>query len=291
MAALCPEPGQRAARTCEGLLSISPFVDCHLHTAAFSCDASATLDGLVARAQQIGLELLATTEHVDFDPRDGCYGHYDQARHVAQRAGLCGRSFGQLKVLIGVEVDYQARYEEEARGFLDAAAYDFVIGSVHYTENAFIFGPAFFAAPERASYEAYFEQALHAVHSGLFDVLGHLDIVKRYGVEYYGPFQPARYAEQIDALLRACVDTGTGLEINTSGYRGPPGEPFPSLPVLRRYRELGGELLTIGSDAHTVADLGRDIPLAIELAGQAGFRRIAAFVDRQPLWLPIDSRF
>ena len=269
-------------------MSISPFVDCHLHTAAFSCDARATLDGLIARAQQIGLDLLTTTEHVDFDPRDGCYGHYDQARHMAQRAWVRERSFGRLQVLIGVEIDYQSRYEGAARGFLDGAAYDFVMGSVHYTEDAFVFGPAFFAAPERVSYGAYFEQALRAVRSGLFDVLGHLDIVKRYGVEHYGPFQPACYAEQIDALLRACVETGTGIEINTSGYRGPPREPFPSLPVLRRYRELGGELLTVGSDAHSVEDLGRDIPLAIELAQQAGFRRIAAFVDRQPDRLPID---
>jgi histidinol-phosphatase (PHP family) len=264
-------------------------VDCHLHTAAFSCDAQATLDGLIARAGQIGLALLTTTEHVDFVPRDDCYGHYDQARHMAQRAEVRDRSFGELEVLIGVEVDYQARYEDAARAFLDGGAYDLVIGSVHYVGDAFIFGDVFLSGPERERYEAYFKQARCAVHSGLFDVLGHLDIVKRYGVEHYGPFQPVRYAEPIDALLRACVETGTGLEINTSGYRGPPGEAFPTLPVLKRYCELGGELLTVGSDAHTVQDLGRDIPRAIELAREAGFRWLAAFVDRQPQWLPIDA--
>jgi histidinol-phosphatase (PHP family) len=237
----------------------------------------------------MGLDLLTTTEHVDFDPRDYCYGHYDQARHVAQREWVRGRSFGRLKVLIGVEIDYQVRYETEVRSFLRDAAYDLVIGSVHYAGGGLIFAPSFFAVPERESYQAYFEQALAAVRSGLFDVLGHLDIVKRYGVEHYGPFQPARYAEQIDALLRACVETGTGIEVNTSGYHGPPGEPFPSLAVLSRYRELGGELLTVGSDAHVVEDLGRDIPLALELAQHAGFEAIAAFVDRQPHWLPIDS--
>ena len=270
-------------------MSISPAVDCHLHTAAFSCDAQATLGGLIARAGRIGLDLITTTEHVDFDPRDGCYGHYDQTRHVAQRAWVQERGFGKLQVRIGVEVDYQAQYEGEARSFLEGGSYDLAIGSVHYAGGMFIFGSAFFLAPERESYEAYFGEALRAVRSGLFDVLGHLDIVKRYGVEHYGPFEPARYAEPIDALLRACVETGTGLEINTSGYRGPPREPFPSLPILKRYRELGGELLTVGSDAHTVGDLGRDIALAIELARKAGFRRIAAFADRQPEWLPIDS--
>jgi histidinol-phosphatase (PHP family) len=118
-------------------------------------------------------------------------------------------------------------------------------------------------------------------------VIGHLDIVKRYGVQHYGPFDPGRYAEAIDAVLRACVDTGIGLEINTSGLRGPPRETFPTLPVLCRYRELGGEILTIGSDAHTAGDLARDIPQALDLAAAAGFRAIALFVDRQPTWLPI----
>jgi histidinol-phosphatase (PHP family) len=269
-------------------MPISPRVDCHLHTATFSCDARATLDGFVAQAQRLGLNLITTTEHVDFDPRDGCYGHYNQARHLAQREQVRARSFGPLQVLVGVEVDYQAQYEADARRFLEDAGYDFVIGSVHYAGGEFIFGSTFLSGPERANYEAYFEQALHAVRSGLFDVLGHPDIVKRYGVEHYGPFQPARYTGQIDALLRACIETGTGIEVNTSGYRGPPGEPFPSLPVLRRYRELGGELLTVGSDAHVIEDLWRDVPLALELAARAGFRAVTVFVDRQPSWLPID---
>jgi histidinol-phosphatase (PHP family) len=272
-------------------MSALPLVDCHLHTAAFSGDAEATLGGFIARAHELQLDLLTTTEHVDFDPGDSCYGYYDEARHRAQRECVRARSFGQLKVLIGVEVDYQVQYEAEVRSFLEGAAYDLVVGSVHYARDEFIFARSFFDAPEQRNYKAYFDQALRAVHSGLFDVFGHLDIVKRYGVEHYGPFQPARYAEPIDALLRACVETGTGVEINTSGYRGPPGEPFPSLPVLRRYRELGGELLTVGSDAHAVKDLSRDVPLALELAACAGFRAIAVFVDRQPQWLPIDSGF
>ena len=91
----------------------------------------------------------------------------------------------------------------------------------------------------------------------------------------------------MDAILRACIDTGTGIEINTSGLRGPPREPFPALPVLCRYRELGGEVLTVGSDAHTVQDLARDIPEALALARAAGFRAITLFVDREPTWVPI----
>jgi histidinol-phosphatase (PHP family) len=265
-----------------------PFIDCHVHTIDFSCDASATLEALVARGHLLGLEAFSTTEHVDFDPRDGCYGHYDYARHQLQRARLRAHPADGLMVLTGAEVDYQKQFDAEVRQFMDAAKYDFCIGSVHYARGEAIFWPSFYQAPERENYEAYFEEVLSAVQSGLFDVLGHLDIVKRYGVQHYGPFDSARYADEIDTILRACVDTGTGLEINTSGLRGPPREVFPALSVLKRYRALGGQVLTVGSDAHVVADLARDIPLALDLAKTAGFEAVTLFVERQPTWLPLD---
>jgi len=193
-----------------------------------------------------------------------------------------------LTVLIGAEVDYQQQYDTEVRQFMDAAELDFVIGSVHYARGEAIFLPSFYDVSERENYEAYFEEVLAAVQSGLFDVLGHLDIVKRYGVPHYGPFDSTCYADEIDAILRACVDTGTGLEINTSGLRGPPQETFPTLPVLQRYRALGGRVLTVGSDAHVAADLGRDIPHALDLAKAAGFEAVTLFVERQPTWLLLD---
>ena len=270
------------------------MVDCHLHTAAFSGDASATLDGYLARARALGLGWIATTEHVDFCPSDSCYGHYDATQHRALYARVRAQRARQRAPLkapgvgIGVEVDYQTPYADEARHFVEHATYDYVLGSVHYVQGELIFDRGFYRRSEREAFVAYFEEALRAVRSGLFDVLGHLDIVKRCGVQHYGPFGPHRYGDEIDALLRACVETGTGIEINTSGYRGPPQEPFPALPVLRRYRALGGEVLTIGSDAHCVADLGRDADRALDLARAAGFRAITIFVDRQPVWLPVD---
>lgn len=264
-----------------------PLLDCHLHTADFSCDSKETLQAYIARARELGLHAICTTEHVDFDPQDYCYGYYDYARHQEQRACVRAQPVDGLNVLVGVEVEYQKQFEAQVREFLSGAEYDFVVGSVHFAQGRSIFERSFFDAPECERYPAYLDEVLHAAQSGLYDVIGHLDIVKRYGVRHYGPFDPARYADVIDAILRACVDTGTGIEINTSGWRGPPQEPFPTLPVLRRYHELGGEVLTVGSDAHAAGDLARHIPDAIALAQAAGFRAITLFVDRKPTWLPI----
>jgi histidinol-phosphatase (PHP family) len=268
-------------------LAVSPPLDCHLHTADFSCDASATLPAYIARAKELGLGAICTTEHVDFDPQDYCYGFYDLDRHQEQRARVRAAPVDGLTVLVGAEVEYQQRFDAQTRAFVESTEYDFVIGSVHYAQGQCVFGDEFFHGPEKERYEAYFEEVLHAALSGYYDVIGHLDIIKRYGVRHYGPFDPARYTDQMDAVLRACVDTGTGIEINTSGQRGPPREPFPTLPVLRRYRALGGEVLTVGSDAHRVQDLARDVPDAIALARAAGFKAITLFVDREQTWIDI----
>jgi histidinol-phosphatase (PHP family) len=268
-------------------MTVSLRIDCHLHTAQFSCDASATLEEYVARGNELGLAALCTTEHVDFDPADYCYGHYDLAPHLAQREHVRAQQVDGMSVLIGAEVDYQKRFEPQIRQFMRASDHDFVLGSVHYVQGQFVMSRSFFERPERDAYLAYFQEVLYAVQSGLFDVLGHLDIVKRRGVRYYGAFDPARYAEAIDAILHACIDTGTGLEINTSGLRDLPQEPFPTLPVLQRYRELGGDILTVGSDVHRATDLASGIPDALALAQAAGFRAITLFVDRQPRWLPL----
>lgn len=264
------------------------LLDCHLHTADFSCDSSEALQAYIDRGRELGLHTICTTEHVDFDPHDYCYGYYDYTRHQEQRARVREQPVDGLNVLIGAEVEYQTQFAAQVRGFVVGTEYDFVVGGVHCACGRSVFERAFFEAPERERYLAYFDEVLHAAQSGLFDVIGHLDIVKRYGVRHYGPFDPARYADAIDAILRACVDTGTGIEINTSGFRGPPQEPFPTLPVLQRYRELGGEVLTIGSDAHRADDLARNVPDAIALAQAAGFQAITLFVDRQPTWLPIE---
>ncbi len=102
-------------------------------------------------------------------------------------------------------------------------------------------------------------------------MLGHFDLVKRYGVAHYGRLEPEIFAEEIRAVLRAAVEAGVGLEINASGLRQAPGEPYPGLTVLRWYRELGGEIVTVGSDAHRVEHLAAGMDQALALAQAAGF--------------------
>jgi histidinol-phosphatase (PHP family) len=264
-----------------------PLMDCHFHS-AHSCDSEVPLIAYCQRAWQLGFSHLCPTEHVDFDPQDYCYGYFDAEAYTQALATCCQRFAGRLIVLKGVEVDYQRRFDAEVRDFLAQHTFDFVIGSVHYADGLYVGTALPEAYDADIAYRRYFHAVREAAASGLFDVVGHLDLLKRHGMRRREHFDPHRYADEIDAVLQAALETGTGLEINTSGLRQAPAEPYPGLETLRRYRGLGGEVLTLGSDAHHLADLGSNIREGLALARAAGFKVIAVFVERQPYWLDIE---
>ena len=265
------------------------LVDCHFHS-EHSCDSDVPLTTFCQRALELGLSHICPTEHVDFDPQDICYGYFDVETY-SRDVDTCQERFsGQMALLKGVEIDYQFRFDTEIRAFLAQHNFDFVIGSVHYADGLYVQDALLDAYDPDTAYRRYFSAVRETAASGLFDVVGHLDMLKRHAIPRWGAFDARRYSDEIEAVLQATIETGTGLEINTSGLRQAPAETFPGLETLRRYRELGGEVLTLGSDSHRVADLGNTIGNGLALALAAGFKAIAVFVDRQPHWLDIGDQ-
>jgi histidinol-phosphatase (PHP family) len=269
-------------------------IDLHIHSMC-SADGEATIADYARRAQELGLAEVGLCEHADFDPRDRSYGYLDLARYDREIA--VGRAVApQVRLRQGVEITYQASLETEIRTWLGGRNWDYVIASVHLVEyddgwamvsESSAVDAYFGRHSQHQAYVPYFEELLRATRSGLGDLLGHFDLVKRYGVAHYGQFEPADFADEIRAVLRAAVDEGVGLEINTSGLRQAPGEPYPGLAVLRWYREMGGKILTIGSDAHRVEHLAAGAKQALELAQAAGFTAITTFEARAPRWIAI----
>ena len=273
---------------------VSPHVDLHVHSTC-SVDGISPIEDHARQAATLGLAEVGFCEHVDLDPRDGSYGFFDPERYdreiAAARATVPG-----VRLRQGVEITYQSELEESLAAWLASHPWDYVIASVHLVDYpdgwAIISEPeamgAYFAAHnQQQAYGPYFAELLKAAVSGLGDVLGHLDLVKRFGVRQYGPLDPTTFQEEIREVLRAAARSGTGLEINTSGLRQSPGEPYPPLSVLRWFREVGGEVVTVGSDAHGADDLGSDIALAMEMAQEAGFQTIATFEERQVRWIDL----
>jgi len=261
--------------------------DYHIRT-TFSPDAHQTMAEVCERAIALGIPEIALTEHVDFVPGDIGSGYFHPQTYFDELGRIRERYGDRLAIRAGAEMGESHRYPYETEVLMDEYPFDVVIGSLHWVRDELVLSPEYFRKRSKEeAYQAYFEELLVMVRVGGFDVVGHFDVVKRYGFDVYGPFDPHKYEEIIREVLRACIEVGIGLEVNTSTLRRPVGEPSPTEVVLRWYRELGGEIVTLGSDAHRLEDVGYALPEMVELLEAVGFRYVSRFVDRQAEFVPL----
>ncbi|MBI4179599.1 histidinol-phosphatase [bacterium] len=258
--------------------------DLHIHT-NHSPDAKpgSSMEAYAARALELGYRGIGFTDHLEFDPDDEGFGFldYDQYSRDIDRVRLAYE--GRLSIYKGVEVSYQREFSDKPASWFRGKDFDFIIGAVHFVgrepfhkEGSYFRGKS----PEQA-FRPYFEEVRRAVESGLFDVLGHLDHLKRYSTAVFGPYSPDPYADQIRDILKAVLKSGCALELNTSGFRHAFREPFPCLPTLQEFARLGGTAVTLGSDSHAIDHFHAGIPESTALAHSAGMTEQIYFVSRK----------
>ncbi len=245
--------------------------DMHVHT-NLSIDAKGTQLGAVDAAVASGLPGVGFTEHWDFDPDDPSTGRFDYRSQREALIALVDLCIGEAAVFYGAEVSYEKRFEGDIKAALVGKQFDYLIGSLHVIGETPIEKMADVLAESRPDevYSEYFREYLGLVESGLFNVAGHLDYPKRYGAEMWGEFRYADYSGLIDPILRAVVQQGMVLEINTKGWRSAAAEQYPSVDILKRYKDLGGQFVTLGSDAHDTSEIGFNFPYALGLAKETG---------------------
>lgn len=235
--------------------------DFHLHTTySPDADSKATFSNYLQMAREKGIGRIAFTDHVDLDPAHPLFLDTIDFKRYFQELDALEKTRG-IDVFCGVEVGYQRHVKDETNALLDRYPFDFVILSVHYLEKKdFHTGEYHLNKTKKEAYGRYFEACLEAVLDiDKFDVFGHLDHITRYGD--YGDYAYSDYRDVIDSILLALIERDKGIEINTSGYRHE-GRLYPKKDVIRRFLELGGKRITVGSDAHRSRDLGRDFDRA-----------------------------
>jgi histidinol-phosphatase (PHP family) len=254
-------------------------LDFHLHT-DLSPDADVPIDIYGAQAVERGIAEIAITDHVDFEPGPPAYAFatFEQRERSVREAAERWADRG-VAIRFGVEITYDSAHEDAIRDHLRRHAYDFVIGSVHVYEDS-PFHASRVAAwtagrPLAETVAPYFDEVLRAILSGLFDTIGHLDFVKRYLVPYVTPAQLAAAPELYEPLLLALVETGTALEVNTSGLRQAAREMYPAGPIVERYRVLGGTAVSAGSDAHRKDAFTAGLEAGYGVVAAAGFEHLA----------------
>ncbi len=227
------------------------MIDFHTHS-IYSGDSHASMRDMCSAAVGAGLSAIVFTEHIDFAPSDWSNSSFDYEKWMVEVSALREEFAGRLVIMAGAEVDYQPQYSCEIEDFLSAHRFDYVLGGVHYCsgiilEDHEVYFPGRTA---RDAYISYFENVIAAVESGFFETIAHLDLCKRYGVNYYGVFRLDDYRDILEPVLEKMIEHGVAMEVNTAGFRQPPGETYPAMDTIALYADMGGRKVVLGSDAH-----------------------------------------
>ncbi|MDR1952869.1 MAG: histidinol-phosphatase HisJ family protein [Clostridiales Family XIII bacterium] len=262
--------------------------DYHLHTGfSYDAGAEASIDLMVRRAIELGLDGIAVTDHYDPEFADlNWSADLDFPNYHATLDRVVAQYGEAIDIARGIELGMQPG---EPNALCAAAAsdypYDFIIGSVHCACGAAIDTRAYHAGRNcKQAVHDYYDDLLRCITEfGDFDVLGHINVIERY---IDGTPHDDDFMDIAEVILKKLIDEGKGIEINTSSFRYGMGErTTPTPTILRRYVELGGEIVTTGSDAHRARDVGAMIDFAEQMIRDAGLRYIATFKARKPVMI------
>ncbi|MDD2216110.1 MAG: histidinol-phosphatase HisJ family protein [Eubacteriales bacterium] len=262
--------------------------DYHTHT-NFSEDGRAPMTEMICAAVKAGLKEIAITDHYDPDyPDPNWPSNLDLESYHKEMEDTSSRYKEKIKLIKGIEIGIQhGKTLDKCRKVVTSYNYDFVLGSFHCAEGFDLAFGGFFdhRSVEEATVAFYqYNYDCLSVYDD-YDVLGHINVVDR-----YGPYIPASnsYMDILSEVLSLLISKGKGIEINTSSFRYGMGEhTTPTEEMLKRYQELGGEIITIGSDAHAPEHLGYGLEWGYEKLKSVGFRYVTTFNQRQPNFIKL----
>ena len=263
-------------------------VDYHLHS-RHSFDGQESVEAICRAALARGRQEIAITDHLDIFSDRPFEATLDVAACFAEIRQAQETFAGQLIIRTGVELGQPQANPADAARFFAEFSPDFVIGSIHNMENDVdLYDYDWSGLDEFKVYDHYLDWLMELARDYDFDVMGHLTYPLRYVYEARSVrFPLERYTDRFAELFRLLVQRGKGIECNTSGYAQKIGESLPPLELLRLYHDCGGEIITLGSDAHQAEQVARTVPLGEELLRRAGFRYITTFASRRPEFHPL----
>lgn len=266
--------------------------DFHMHS-NYSGDSHTPMEAMVQQAIKCGLTHICFTEHYDpdFVYQDGEpeIFNLNTDSYLYELLQMKNKYQDQIKVLFGIELGLQPHLKRELAVYSKGFDFDFIIGSSHICNRKDPYYPSFFEGrSEDEAHHEYFENVLESIKkTPYFDVYGHLDYVVRYGPTKNSQYTYAKHKDVIDQILTHLIEEEKGIELNTGGFRHGLGEPNPCIDILKRYHELGGEIITIGSDAHTPEDVAGNFDKAADILTTCGFKYYTVFEGRVPEFLKI----
>lgn len=251
--------------------------DYHLHS-KFSFDSNQGIEEIINKAISLNLNEICLTEHISFDPQDTSYNFFEFKDYENEIQRLSHKYSKNITIKKGLETGEYPLYKDDFDKYFKEHNLDFIIGSIHNL-NGKGFRVNILENGVDYTYKTYFNELLNFVQMGDFDVLGHLDIVQRYAFKEGGVYNLDDYVDYIYDILKILISRGKGIEINTSGLNN--NLLFPKVEILKMYKDLKGEILTVGSDAHTTDRVGEKISYTYDLLKDMGFKYVFTYENRQ----------
>jgi histidinol-phosphatase (PHP family) len=228
-------------------------------------------------AIEAGITEIGFTEHLDYHPQDECTGYFQPDPWWEEIQRCQSKYADSLIIKAGLEISEPHRYPDKVRDILQNYDWDYTLGSLHWIGDSNIFKEDFYQRTKEETYHEYFQELEQMVDQGEFHILAHMDLVKRYGVEHFGPFHPNEFEILIRRVLRTMARRDLALEINTIPLRRPIKETSPSSQILKWFHEEGGRRVTMGSDAHAPGEISANLNDAVTIIRDTGFDSLTYF--------------
>lgn len=276
------------------------LADYHMHSSC-SFDAVDTMADMARAAYDRGIRQIVFTDHCDFDIPEtirfsgpGPFEATPEQRAQLEEARAAVP--GDMRLAIGLELGEGNHDPQRAVAVYAASGYDFILGSLHNLRGMEDFYYLNYESNAECYdlYDRYLDELIELASIPCFDVMAHIGYCRRYMHKqgWEAALTLARHGDKLDTLFRILIENGRGIELNCADLL-PDGredallEAFPSVPILRRYRELGGEIITVGSDSHCVRAAGVGVEAGYAMLRENGFRHVTLFNRHRPEFIPI----
>ncbi|MBK1809807.1 histidinol-phosphatase HisJ family protein [Clostridium sp. YIM B02505] len=265
--------------------------DCHIHSSV-SPDSNTPLREICESACENGIQTIIVTNHLEYYiDEDGKNGSMDisYVENSLEEIEKCRVEFQErLEILFGMEMGQMHYWTKDVKKNIKGYKFDYLLGSIHKLGNLDLKNGDYSEENREKQNEKYLNSLYEMVVSCDFDCVGHFDLVKRYGANHNVEIKLMKqHEEKVRDILKEVIKRGKGIEINTSGMRQLCKESMPSFDILKLYKELGGTIITLGSDAHRSEDVGAGFDEIIIGLKEIGINQLAVYRERRPYFYDI----
>lgn len=263
------------------------FYDYHMHC-SYSADSKTPMKDMIEKSIALGLKEICFTDHVDYDVIGNPNIKVDYNKYFEEIDFYQNKYSNYISIKKGIEIGLQEHLLDRYSKEIKEHDFDFVIGSIHSINRKELFTGDFHKGKTQyEAYEGYYKTLLTIVNSfNDYSVLGHVDLIKRYG-NYPNILDDSLFTDYLESILKRVIDDGKGIELNTSSFRYNLPNLTPSINILKMYKDLGGEIITVGSDSHNPNQVAAKFEYVHDALRDIGYKYICRFNKMNPEFIKL----